>query len=111
MFAVYSPRGERYHCLRSRFIDRIGPPLQSFSSSFACFGLLIHHDAPFLFVSAKDESALGHHLADQLVDRRKYFDRFPDELLQPKFVQDAFETRYEIFHLRILLKTSCRRSV
>lgn len=32
---------------------------------------------------------IGHHLADQFADRRKYFDGFPDELRQPKFMQDT----------------------
>jgi hypothetical protein len=32
---------------------------------------------------------LGHHLADQFVDRSKYFDGFADGLLQPNFMQDT----------------------
>lgn len=38
---------------------------------------------------AEDESALDRHRADQIVDRSKYFDRFPNELPQPNFMQDT----------------------
>jgi len=45
---------------------------------------------------------MAHHLANQIVDRRKYFDRWPHKLLQPKFMQDAFEPVHKILYGRIL---------
>jgi transposase len=86
----------------AEFRRKIGPQFQSLSDSFDCLGFLLHHDPPFLFVSGKDQSAVAHHLADQIVDGHKHFDGGPDKLLQPHFMQDAFEPGHEVSNGRIL---------
>jgi hypothetical protein len=77
-------------CRVYSFCDSV--PLDQFRRAFRASSIAPRSSCittPFLFVSGKDQSALGHHLADQIVDGRKHFDGFPDELLQPKFMQDT----------------------
>jgi hypothetical protein len=45
----------------------------------------------FRFLLCKDQPPLTHHVADQIVNRRKHFDGRPRIFLQTKLTQDTFE--------------------
>jgi hypothetical protein len=75
--------------------------LSGFTDSFL---FLAHHDPPFVLVPDKDQPTQIHHVANQVVDGSKHFDGRPRELLQPKVMQNAFESHHESFYGRLLVE-------
>jgi hypothetical protein len=66
---------------------------RTFSPSLSCSPIIPHCEC---------QPVQCHHLADQVINGREYFNRFPIIFIEPKFMQHAAQSDHQRFNRRML---------